>query len=103
MSIGFADFRVEVLLSFQRALWDQVTPDLRAVAIHLPYPLIRARFLYEVVGTDQEMIVAEVAAYVIADFVPPVDVDFSASGVPVGSPRVLEPNEEWLYRRREGS
>lgn len=38
-------FHGEVLLSFQRALWDMVTPSLRAVAVRSAYPLIEARFI----------------------------------------------------------
>lgn len=38
-------FRIEVLLSFQRALWDLVTPGLRAVAVRPTYPRIEARFM----------------------------------------------------------
>jgi hypothetical protein len=94
-------FRTEVLLSFQRALWDMVTPSLRAVAVRPAYPIIEARFIYEAVGEEERAIAAEVEAYVVADFLPPVDVRFTAVAGPVGSARELAPDEEWIYRRRE--
>ncbi|WP_104105350.1 hypothetical protein [Nocardioides sp. 616] len=95
------NFRTEVLLSFQRALWDMVTPSLRAVAVSPVFPLIEARFMYEAVSEEERMIVAEVEAYVVADFLPPVDVRFKAVTVPIGSPRELASDEEWVYRRLE--
>jgi len=95
-------FRNELLLSFQRALWDMVTPALRAVAVRPAYPMIEARFIYEAVGEDQRMIAAEVEAYVAADFLPPVEVRFTAVTVPPSAPRELEWDEEWVYLRREG-
>jgi hypothetical protein len=96
-----AAFRTEVLLSFQRALWDMVTPALRAVAVRPAHPVIEARFVYETVAEEERMIVAEVEAYVVADFIPPVDVHVTAVAVPLGVPRELESGEEWVYRRRE--
>lgn len=95
-----ATFRIEVLLSFQRALWDMVTGGLRAVAVRPQFPLIEARFLYDVVRQEEELIVAEVETYVIADFLPPIDVRFSAVAAGTGE-RELHPGEEWVYRRRE--
>lgn len=94
-------FRAEVRLSFQRALWDMVTPSLRAVAVRPTYPLIEARFLYEAVGDDERMIAAEAESYVVADFLPPVDVRFEAVAVPRGQSRELLAGEEWVFRRRE--
>lgn len=96
-----AAFRTEVLLSFQRALWDMVTPPLRAVSVRRAYPLIEARFLYEVADDEGRSIAAEVEAYVVADFAPPVDVRFTAVGLPANLPRQLERDEEWVYLRRE--
>jgi hypothetical protein len=97
-----AGFRTEVLLSFQRALWDLVTPTLRAVAVRPSYPLIEARFIYEAVGDEERLIAAEVESYVVADFLPPVDVRFTAVALPPGAEREIESDEEWVYRRREG-
>lgn len=94
-------FRIDVLLSFQRALWDMVTPSLRGVAMRLEYPLIEARFIFEAVGEDERMIAAEVGTYVIADFVPPVDISFTAIAAPPGTARELLADEEWVYLRRE--
>ena len=95
-------FRAEVLLSFQRALWDMVTSSLRGVAVKPAYPLIEARFIYEAVGEKERMIAAEAEAYVLADFLPPVDVRFTAVAAPASSARELTSGEEWVYLRREG-
>ncbi|WPF82518.1 hypothetical protein SANBI_000123 [Sanguibacter sp. 4.1] len=95
-------FLIEVLLSFQRALWDMVTPTLRAIAVKPSYPLIEARFIYEVVSDEEQEIVDEVGAYVIADFLPPVDIRFTAVALPGEVERELESGERWVYRRREG-
>ncbi|CAN7313405.1 hypothetical protein LJR078_001740 [Arthrobacter sp. LjRoot78] len=99
---GSLDFRIQVLISFQRALWDMVTPPLRGVAILLAEPLIEARFIYEHEPTDDQVqIVAEVETYVIADFTPPTNVSFKAVGALPPAPRELLPREEWIYLRRE--
>lgn len=94
-------FRIEVLLSFQRALWDLVTPNLRAIAVRATYPRIEARFMYETVSQEEHLLASEVGAYVIADFVPPVDIRFDAVAVPPSQSRELLAGEEWVYRRRE--
>lgn len=94
-------FRVEVLLSLQRALWDMVTPSLRGVAMRLQYPLIEGRLIFEAVGEDERMIAAEVGSYVIADFAPPVDISFTAVAAPPETARELSADEEWVYLRRE--
>ena len=94
-------FLIEVLLSFQRALWDMVTPTLRAIAVKPSYPLIEARFIYEVVGYEEQEIADEVGAYVIADFLPPVDLRSTAVALPGERERYLESGERWVYRRRE--
>lgn len=96
-----ASFRTEVLLSLQRALWDMITPSLRAVAVRPSYPVIEARLIYEAVGEEERAIAAEVEAYVVADFLLPVDVRFTAVTAPAGSARELGPDEQWVYRRRE--
>lgn len=102
MTTDPAAFRIEVLLSLQRALWDLVTPALRAVAVRPSYPLVEARLMYETVGDEERQLVAEVESYVVADFLPPVDVRFAAVEVSGGVRRELEAGEEWVYRRREG-
>ncbi|HEY3556064.1 MAG TPA: hypothetical protein VGL05_01300 [Kribbella sp.] len=101
MTIDSASFRIDVLLSFQRGLWDLVTPTLRAVAVSPTYPLIEARFIYEALSGDERLIAAEAEAYVVADFSPPVDVRFEAVALPPDQPRELLSGEEWVYRRRE--
>lgn len=101
---GTLDFRIQVLvlLSFQRALWDMVTPPLRGVAIRLAEPLVEARFIYEHEPMEDEVqIVAEVETYVIADFTPPTNVNFKAVGASPPAPRELITGEEWIYLRRE--
>ncbi|WP_077489822.1 hypothetical protein [Sinomonas mesophila] len=91
-----------MLLSFQRALWDMVTPPLRGVAIRLTEPLIEARFIYEHQPTEDEIqIVAEVETYVIADFTPPTIASFKAVGASLLAPRELMTGEEWVYLRHE--
>ena len=99
--ITTSGFRIEVLLSLQRALWDLVTPSLRGVAVTPTYPIIKARFIFETVGEDEEMIVSEAGAYVVADFVPPVDIHFTAVPLAPSLRRELGPVEEWVYRRQE--
>lgn len=102
MTSNSHSFRIEVLLSFQRALWDMVTPTLRGVAVKPVHPIIEARFIYESVGEEERMIAPEVEANVIADFLPPVEVNFTAVPVPSTLPRELLAGEEWVYIRREG-
>jgi hypothetical protein len=95
------EFRVEVLLSFQRALWDMVTPSLRGVAVRPASPVIQARFLYEQVSHEDREIVSEVEAYVAADFLPPVTVESAAIALPLEFSRELQEGEAWVYLRRE--
>ncbi len=95
------EFRVEVLLSFQRALWDMVTPSLRGVAVRPAFPDIQARFLYERVSDVDREVVSEVEAYVAADFLPPVMVEFEAVALPIECSRDLQEGEVWTYLRRE--
>lgn len=102
MTTDHATFRIEVILSFQRALWDMVTPALRGVAVRPAYPLIEARFIYEAVGEQERMIADDVEAYVVADFIPPVNVRFVAVAVPPSAARELESGEEWVFLRKEG-
>lgn len=102
MTIDPAAFRTEVLLSLQRAFWDLVTPGLRAVSVRPTYPLIEARLMYESVGDEERQLADEVESYVVADFLPPVDVRFTAVEVPTAVQRELVAGEEWVFRRREG-
>lgn len=99
------DFRLRVLLSIQRALWQMVTPQLRAIAISTKAPQkLRARFLYDIApGPLEREIVSETQAYVIADFDENLDTSFMPEYHPAPRPLELGPEEEWVYLRREGS
>lgn len=93
----------EVLLSMNRSLWEQVTADLRGVAVsHRGNPehgSIEARFLYEAeVGEVQTECVSLAETHCIADFPPGVSVAFRT--VPNAS-RDLLPGEQWVYLRWE--
>jgi len=95
--------RTEVILSMTRALWEQVTADLRGVAVAFQRSLnggsIEARFLYEAeVGDLQNECVSLAETYCIADFPPDVTVAFRA--VP-NATRDLLPDEEWIFPRWE--
>lgn len=101
MTMSEEILETEVLLSFQRALWDMVTPSLRAIAMRIESPTIHARFMYEDVSLRELEIVSEVEAYVAADFCPPVEPAFRAVPIPIGVPRILAQGESWVYRRAE--
>lgn len=92
--------RVTVLLSMQRALWEQVTPNLRAVSVKLQdgHSVI-ARFLYEgPIGEVERECTSLAETYCIADMPLDVPVSFGAMG---RADRELLPGEEWVYMRRE--
>lgn len=95
------DFPSEVLLSMQRALWDMVTPQLRAVAVNWDNGNIHGRMIYDRVREAERWIVAEVETYVIADFLPEVDVRLEAVELPAWEERDLQPGEHWVFRRKE--
>jgi hypothetical protein len=98
-------FRAQVLLSIQRALWDMVTPDLRAVAVGWPNGSVRARFIFDrpLTGGMQE-IVSEVETHVIADFDAGTSVRFSAEFAPADARTELRDGEGWwAYRRFEAA
>lgn len=101
MSADLASFRVEVLLSLQRALWGMVTPALRGVAVQIDYPRIVIRFVYATQVPDAAEISDDVEAYVSADFLPPVSVESTTVVQDVGIPLQLEAGEEWVFLRRE--
>jgi hypothetical protein len=99
------NMRSEVLLSINRALWEQVTPDLRGVAAWcegtLSQGCVRAGFLYEgPVGELQAECTSLAESYCIADFPPQVTVRFEA--VPHADLDVLD-GEFWVYLRWEES
>lgn len=95
------DFRSEVILALQRALWDLVTPMLRGITVRFDDPMIRGRLLFEAVGDDEREIVALVAASMAADLGPSIQVEFLAIALPVWKDRRCEPGEEWAYLRCE--
>jgi hypothetical protein len=88
----------------QRALWEQVTPDLRGVSIEFAGDLdhgahVAARFLYEGdVGPVQRECVSLAESYFLADFLP----DMSTEFVPVDhAARDLRGTEVWVFLRWE--
>jgi hypothetical protein len=97
--------RTAVLLSMQRALWEQVTPELRGVAVGWSGELdggarTIARFLYEGDLSDlHRECVSLVEAYFAADFL----ADMATEFVPVAHCRSLDllGEEEWVYLRWE--
>jgi hypothetical protein len=97
-----SDFRVRVLLSIQRALWDLVTPNLRAVAVTAREPHIHLRFMFENEPDDDDREDTSLAeTYVIADFEDSVSIETDCVWLPVSLPRDVEPGEEWVYLRKE--
>jgi hypothetical protein len=101
MTSEAVEFRRRVLLSFQRGLLQNVSPNLRGVAVVPVGPTIRARFLFETVGEDEIEIASLVATEVNADFSEPVEVWEDAVAVPPSIRRDLEPGEVWVYLRQE--
>jgi hypothetical protein len=94
---------VEVLLSMQRALWEQVTPNLRGVAVALHGEAegqrVEARFLYEGRAGDTERECTSLAeTHVIADMTHDVEVRFF---VVEDASLDLGQGEEWVYLRHE--
>lgn len=87
----------------QRALWEQVTPNLRGVAVALRSEggrqNVEARFLYEsqAGGTEREC-TSLAETHCIADMSPDVTVAFS---VVEHASLDLLPGEEWVYLRHE--
>ena len=98
------ELRTAVLLSMQRALWEQVTPDLRGVAVQCSGTLdggssVRARFLYEgPTGVVQRECVSTAEAHFAADFLDDMNVAFEAVS---SAERDLIPDEQWVYLRWE--
>ncbi len=95
-------FRVSVLLSLQRALWDLVGPNLRGVTATFDYPVVTARFLFENDPTEDDLEDVSLAeTHVIADFLEDVTVDFTPVCAPVSGSRELLPGEHWVFLRKE--
>jgi len=96
------DFRVTVLLSVQRALWDLVTPGLMGVAVLARYPEVAVRFLFDAEPSEEDREnVSEAETLVIADFLDDVVVAAHAECVRATVARDLKPGEEWVYLRKE--
>lgn len=96
------DFRAQVLLSVQRALWGVITPDVRAVAVGWGDHVVHVRFVYDhPVGEEEDEVVADVETEVLADLEPDVMTVFTAAFD--DSPVVSRLPEEgwWAYLRRE--
>ena len=56
---------------------------------------------YEGVNERERLVAAEVEAYVVTDFMPPVDAHVEADTCPANTPRQLLPSGGWIYRRME--
>jgi hypothetical protein len=95
-------FRASALLSVQRALWDEVSPSLRGVAVAITAAAIRGRMIYDHVPTENEVESCSlVETYVLADMAPEVVVDLTPVTVTPSEPRNLLPGEQWVYLRKE--
>lgn len=97
-------FRVQVLLSVLRALWDNVAPNLRGVAVVTASPTIGLRFIFDapLSAADRED-ASLVASLVTADFLDDVVVAETVDYVPAPAPRLLRDREEWVYLRKESA
>ncbi|WP_109472436.1 hypothetical protein [Ornithinimicrobium cavernae] len=98
-----ADMRTDVMLSMMRALWEQVTADLRGVTVAFQgssaQGSVEARFLYDgEIRAVQADCVSLAEAYCIADFPPEVSVRFRAVE---HAARELVPGEHWVFLRWE--
>ena len=97
------DMRTAVMLSMLRALWEQVTADLRGVAVSFAgtpeQGFIEARFLYEGdLGNVQAECVSLAETHCVADFPPSVSIAFRAVD---HAARDLDPGEQWVFLRWE--
>jgi hypothetical protein len=96
------ELRQRVLLSMQRALLGEVTPDLRGVTAGWDTTRLDAIFVYD--GVVTELVteaVAVIETQVIADFFPELAVRFVAVRSPVPSDLNHFARRAWVYRRRE--
>lgn len=101
MTKGQIDFRTQVLLSMQRALWDMVTPELRGVAVGWGDGSVSATFLFDgPIDAGAREIVREVETYFLADF-ESITTRFEAIEHPTPMPRELDDLQWWAYLRRE--
>lgn len=100
---GAASGVAGVLWSLNRALWDNVTPQLCYVSVGLTRNTILARFAYECPPTDVEReLVSDVETLVIADFHHLFETDFEVVHRDPGTTRELEDGTHWwAYMRQE--
>ena len=95
-------FRTEVLLSVQRALWGNVTPHMRAIAVGWEGGVVRARFLLDREPREEDLeIISDVEGYVIADFPTRTPMAFTAQ-YDVDKPLKHLPGEGWWAYVRHG-
>lgn len=87
-----------VLLSFQRALWDAVTPGLRGVAVRIGDAHVEGRMIYDHEPDDDEIETCSVVqTYIIADLPDDVAVNLTAVRIVPTEPRSLLAGEQWVY------
>lgn len=102
MSTERPDLRTEVILSVQRALLGEVTPDIRAVAVGWEGGVVRARFVFDhpVTEDDRDKVLG-INMYVQDDFDDFQETDFTAE-FSLERPLELKPGEGWwVYMRDE--
>jgi hypothetical protein len=93
-----------LLASIQRALLNEVTPDLRGVAARVGEDGIHARFIFDSGLTVQSRErVSDIETEVIADYSGLSPVHFVAEYLPSDLPRLLEQGEWWAFLRREAT
>jgi hypothetical protein len=102
MTESASEFRVTVLLSFQRALSGAVTPDLRAVLVRIYPQLIRAYFLYDAEYSEEARdIVSDVEGLVLSDMVPGIETRFDIVTRRYPSAVQRHPDDETVFLRHE--
>jgi hypothetical protein len=102
MSGADQELRIAVLLSLQQALLGMVTPDLRAVEVHIQGRSVRARFMYDGAVTEGHRELGdEVETLLIADLEDDVSAQLEVISVPSPEPVVLVRGTTYCYLRRE--
>jgi hypothetical protein len=102
MKVEAMDFRTQLLLSMQAALWGAVPPCLRAVAVGWEGGVARARFIFDhEPDADDLEAVSDVEGYVLGDFEPGLATEFTVDIDPAGPFRHLPHEGWWAYARRE--
>lgn len=91
-----------LLASMQRALLNEVTPDLRGVAVRVGEDGVACRFVFESAITDEARErIDDIETEVIADYSGLTPVRCIGEHVPVDQPRSLHPGELWAFLRHE--